>query len=63
MVFMLKARISWHAEEDATLSSVKYDREREFNFYRSVDMWLSQVELLNREGFDFCPKTCPSAAP
>ena len=26
-------------------------------------LWLSQVELLNRVIFDFCPKPCPSAAP
>ena len=26
-------------------------------------MWLSQVDLLNRAAFHFCPKPCPSAAP
>ena len=26
-------------------------------------MWLSQVELLNRMAFHFFPKPCPSAAP
>ena len=32
-------------------------------YFAVMIVWLSQIEKLNQEAFDFCPKPCPSAAP
>ena len=45
-------------------SCVRFSDEiARLGFHAWVDLWLSQVKKVNQAGFDFCPKTCPSAAP